>query len=180
MVADIARSVGYQNISFLDDAHGRKFDEHLPKGDIIVAVGDNAVRERLGRKVTAARFRLVSLVHPSAVISPDVILGNGVVVMPLAVINAGACVNEGAIINTAAVVEHDCIIGAYAHICPRVALAGNVTVGERVQVGIGSCVIQGLSIGANSIVGAGSVVVKNIAADVVAFGNPAQECRKLA
>ena len=100
-------------------------------------------------------------------------------VMPLAVINAGACVNEGAIINTAAVVEHDCIIGAYAHICPRVALAGNVTVGERVQVGIGSCVIQGLSIGANSIVGAGSVVVKNIAADVVAFGNPAQECRNL-
>lgn len=51
--------------------------------------------------------------------------------------------------------------------------------GERVQVGIGSCVIQGLSIGANSIVGAGSVVVKNIAADVVAFGNPAQECRNL-
>ena len=179
VVADIARSVGYQNISFLDDTHGLKFDEHLPKGDIIVAVGDNAVRERLGRKVAAAGFRLVSLVHPSAVISPDVILGNGVVVMPLAVINAGACVNEGAIINTAAVVEHDCIIGAYAHICPRVALAGNVTVGERVQVGIGSCVIQGLSIGANSIVGAGSVVVKNIAADVVAFGNPAQECRNL-
>ena len=102
------------------------------------------------------------------------------VVMPLAVINADARVGDGAIINTAAVVEHDCMIGAYAHVCPRVALAGNVAVGERVQIGIGSCVIQGLSIGAGSIVGAGSVVVKNTAANVVTFGSPAQVYRKLA
>ena len=72
------------------------------------------------------------------------------------------------------------MIGAYAHICPRVALAGNVMVGDRVQIGIGSCVIQGLSIGAGSIVGAGSVVVKNTAANVVTFGSPAQVYRKLA
>ena len=57
---------------------------------------------------------------------------------------------------------------------------GNVAVGERVQIGIGSCVIQGLSIGAGSIVGAGSVVVKNTAANVVTFGSPAQVYRKLA
>ena len=145
-----------------------------------VAVGDNAVRERLCRRVTVAGFHLINLVHPSAVISPSVTLGIGVVVMPLAVINADARVGDGAIINTAAVVEHDCMIGAYAHVCPRVALAGNVAVGERVQIGIGSCVIQGLSIGAGSIVGAGSVVVKNTAANVVTFGSPAQVYRKLA
>ena len=53
VVADIARSVGYQNISFLDDAHGRKFDEHLPKGDIIVAVGDLGLA-RVGLAVLVA------------------------------------------------------------------------------------------------------------------------------
>ena len=180
VVADLARMAGYRNICFLDDTGSRKFDERLPKGDIIVAVGDNAVRERLCRRVTVAGFHLINLVHPSAVISPSVTLGIGVVVMPLAVINADARVGDGAIINTAVVVEHDCMIGAYAHVCPRVALAGNVAVGERVQIGIGSCVIQGLSIGAGSIVGAGSVVVKNTAANVVTFGSPAQVYRKLA
>ena len=49
VVADLARMAGYRNICFLDDTGSRKFDERLPKGDIIVAVGDNAVRERLCR-----------------------------------------------------------------------------------------------------------------------------------
>ncbi|UOO82973.1 acetyltransferase [Uruburuella testudinis] len=180
VVADIARLAGYRNICFLDDAHGRKFDASLPKGDIIVAIGNNAVRQRLCKKVTAAGFRLINLVHPSAIISPNATFGIGVVVMPLAVVNAGARIGDGAIINTASVVEHDCIIGVCAHICPRAALAGNVTVGDRAQMGIGSCAIQGLKIGAGSIVGAGSVVVKNIASDVVTFGSPAQVYRKLA
>ena len=54
VVADLARMAGYRNICFLDDTGSRKFDERLPKGDIIVAVGDNAVRERLCRRVTVA------------------------------------------------------------------------------------------------------------------------------
>ena len=94
VVADVAKMAGYRNICFLDDTGSRKFDERLPKGDIIVAVGDNAVRERLCRKVAAVGFHLINLVHPSAVISPSVTLGIGVVVMPLAVINADARVGE--------------------------------------------------------------------------------------
>lgn len=179
VVADIAVAAGYRDIRFLDDAHGQKFDAGLPKGNIIVTVGDNAVRQRLGQKVSAAGFRLVSLIHPAAVVSPSAVVAAGVVVMPQAVINNSACIGEGSIINTAAVVEHDCIIGAYAHVCPNVALAGGVYVGERVQVGIGSCVIQDVRIGAGSMIGAGSVVVRDLEADVVAFGNPARACRKL-
>ena len=72
------------------------------------------------------------------------------------------------------------VLLAGEHATELLALAGNVAVGERVQIGIGSCVIQSLSIGAGSIVGAGSVVVKNTAANVVTFGSPAQVYRKLA
>lgn len=179
VVADIARASGYGQVIFLDDAGADKFDENLPKGDIIVAVGNNSVRQRLCKRVQAAGFNLVNLVHPSAVVSPSARIGAGVVVMPLVVINARACIEEGVIINTAAVVEHDCMIHAYANICPNVLLAGNVVVGESTDVGIGSCAIQGMHIGANSLVGAGSVIVNHVADNVVAYGNPARTQRLL-
>lgn len=179
VVADIARANAYETIHFLDDSSENKFSENLPKGDIIVAIGNMQVRRRLCKRVQAAGFNLVSLIHPSAMISSSATIEAGTVVMPLAVINARAHIAGGCIINTAAVVEHDCVINAYVNICPRVSLAGNVTVGEQTDIGIGSCSIQGLKIGSFSIVGAGSVIVNHIEDGVVAFGNPARTQRLL-
>lgn len=54
-----------------------------------------------------------------------------------------------------------------------------IHIGDNVWLGEGVKVCKGVSIGANSIIGAGSVVTKDIAANVIAAGNPAKEVRKL-
>ena len=46
-------------------------------------------------------------------------------------------------------------------------------------VGVNSIVLKGVTIGARSIIGAGSVVTKNIPKDCIAAGNPAQIIRYL-
>jgi maltose O-acetyltransferase len=51
-----------------------------------------------------------------------------------------------------------------------------ITIGEDAWIGSGAIVCPGVSIGARSVIGAGSVVVRSIPADVVAAGNP---CRVL-
>ncbi|MNK68268.1 putative acetyltransferase EpsM [compost metagenome] len=66
------------------------------------------------------------------------------------------------------------MISDYTHVSPRVALAGNVTVGEGAQVGIGACVKQNVKIGKWAIVGAGAVVIKDVADYAVVAGNPAK------
>lgn len=174
VVADIAHAVGYDEIVFLDDAAGLKFSPDLLRADIVIAVGANKTREILSKKVSEAGFNIVSLIHPSAIISQSAQIYEGAVVMPNAVINAHAVVGRGAVINTAAVIEHECVIGEFAHISPNAALAGNVHVGARTHIGIGSCVIQGVNIGSDTIIGAGSVVVRDIPSDVKAYGVPAR------
>lgn len=179
VVADIATACGYEKIIFLDNnkfdgINVLNFSPELKKGDMIIAIGNNLVRQNLQNLVSKAGFNLVSLIHPSAVISPSARISKGVVVMPKAVINARAVIEDGVIINTAAVIEHDCVIGKFAHISPNAALAGGVGVAELTHIGIGASVIQNIKIGSRSTIGAGSVVVRDIGDNCVAYGVPAK------
>ena len=54
-----------------------------------------------------------------------------------------------------------------------VAKSAPIKIGNDVLIGRRSIILKGVSIGDRSIIGAGSVVVKNIPEDVVACGNPA-------
>lgn len=177
VVADVARACGYDEVIFLDDASENKFSADLPKKDIIIAIGDAKIREKLQNKVVNSGFNLATLIHPSAVISSSASIGEGVVVMPNATINAYAKIGRGTIINSGAVIEHECVVGEFAHICPRCAIAGAAKIGARVWLGIGSIVIQCVSIADDVFIGAGSVIVKNIGPCELAYGSPCKKIR---
>jgi len=57
---------------------------------------------------------------------------------------------------------------------PATAIAGDVVLSEGCYLGIGSCVINKVSVGAWSVVGAGAAVVEDIPPGVVAVGVPAK------
>lgn len=179
VVADIARACGYGNIIFIDDGDNDylTFDEiknnkNIP---IVLAIGSNHIRAMLFEKVENSGFEVVTLIHPSSLVSLSASIGKGTVIMPNVVVNANAIVGKGTILNTSCIVEHECIIDDFVHISPNVALAGNVRVGKLTHIGIGSNVIQGIIIGNNAIIGAGSTVVKNIGNFKKAYGNPCRE-----
>lgn len=54
-----------------------------------------------------------------------------------------------------------------------------ITIGDNVWIGAEVCVLPGVSIGEGSVIGAGSVVTKDIPAHVLAFGNPCRVIREL-
>lgn len=140
----------------------------------VIAIGNNAVRRRIAEKMNVLWG---TVIHPAAVVSPHAVIGEGTVVMPNAVINAGAEIGSHCIINTGAIVEHDNRLADFAHISPKAALGGTVTVGEGTHVGIGACVRNNVTICGGCTIGAGAAVVKNITEPGTYVGVPAERIK---
>ena len=140
----------------------------------VIAIGDNVARRRVYETVKALGISLLNVIHSSAVIAADVQLGEGIVALASVVVNIGTRVGDNVILNTACTVDHDCVIGAHAHMAPGVHLAGGVTIGEGTLMGISSSAIPLVRIGQWVTVGAGSVVVKDIPNNVTIAGVPAR------
>jgi len=189
VIIELLRAAGYQ-VSYCvggadspDECMGipvLKGDDHLPKlrqlgySSVFPAIGSNAIRERAAAHVLDLGYELVNAISPHAIISPSLVLGKGIAIMSGVVINAQSTIDDLAIINTGATVDHDCHIGFCAHVAPQCALAGNVTVGAKAFVGIGTSIIPNKRIGDQSIIGAGSVVISDIPSSLTALGNPAK------
>lgn len=191
VVADCAELCGWESVIFFDDAWpdkrmngawsvvGDTADLLRRVGEfdgVLVAIGNNTVRQARLRLLAEQGGVLPVLVHPSAVVSRFASLGAGSVVFAGAVLNADCTVGAGAIINTGATVDHDCVLGDAVHISPGAHLAGGVVVGDRSWVGIGSTARQLVRIGFDVVVGAGAAVVADVVDGCVVTGVPARCC----
>ncbi|GEM02113.1 sugar O-acyltransferase, sialic acid O-acetyltransferase NeuD family [Halolactibacillus halophilus] len=189
VVADIAIKMNkWQSIAFLDDDESIKASMGLEvigkttdvftykyEADFFVAIGNNATREKIQEKLIDEGLRVVSLIHPSAVIGTDVEIGIGTAMMAGVVINSSSRIGNGCIINTSSSLDHDNVIEDYVHISPGVRVAGSVRVGKGSWLGIGSVVSNNVSICSGCKVGAGAVVVKDITEPGTYVGVPVKK-----
>lgn len=184
VVADIAKKTGYDEICFLDDNESLtecggyavlgKSSRYIDFDcDIIVAIGNPKIRERIQNQVELTGKNVPTLVHPNASIAENVWLGKGTVVVAGAVINPGAHVGRGCIINTGASVDHDCNIADFVHVSVGAHVAGTVNVGIRTWIGAGATVSNNVNICGDCMIGAGAVVIKNIEEPGTYIGCPA-------
>ncbi len=157
------------SIMSLEDIPVVTYKEFTKWDNLIITIGDNLDRKIVSQKNKA---NYVKLIHPNTIISPFATIGKGTVVMAGAIINSDSKIGYHCIINTRALIEHECVIESFVHISPNATLAGNVTVGEGTQIGIGAVVIQGIKIGKWCIIGAGAVIIRNVPDYAVVVGNP--------
>ncbi|MFG6590786.1 UDP-3-O-(3-hydroxymyristoyl)glucosamine N-acyltransferase [Sulfitobacter sp. 1A12157] len=80
-------------------------------------------------------------IHPTAVIDPEALLGEGVSVGPLAVISAGARIGAGSVIGPL------CFVGVDATLGEGCFLREHVSIGARVTIGSGFIAQSGVRLG---------------------------------
>lgn len=140
----------------------------------VVAVGDNALRQRLGAFCRAQALALPRLVHPAALVAPSARIEEGAQVMARAVIGTAARVGPLALVNTGAILDHDGTLGEAAHLGPGAVLCGGVAVGPRALVGAGAVARPGVTIGADAVVAAGAAVATDVPDGARVGGVPAR------
>ena len=125
---------------------------------VIIAFGNNALRQRLALELKKTGVRLASVIHPKAIISPSASIGEGVAVMAGAVVGSASYLGDGVIVNCNAVVDHDCRVGSFAHLGIGALMAGGATLGALAWMKAGSILSVGTKIADEVVLQPGEVV----------------------
>ena len=140
----------------------------------VISIGDNWGRHFVSKQIleSVSDFKFFNAIHPSVIIGSNVKMGVGIVAMAGCIINPKSTIGNFTFFATGAQVDHDCTIGDFASISAGSITGGYVNLGDFSAITLGVTVLDRLDIGKNTVVGAGSVLLKNLPDNVLAYGNP--------
>ena len=139
----------------------------------ICGVGAPATRLRLIRQAEQMGVQFFSVIHPRAILTRWVKLGTGSIITAGCILTNNITIGEHVHLNLDCTVGHDVVIEDCVTVSPGVHISGNVRLEEGSFIGTGANLIEGKTIGRWAVVGAGSVVVKDVPANSTAVGIPA-------
>jgi len=150
-----------------------------------IGIGENAIRQKLANKYKDS-ITFVNLIHSSATFGVGqrarLSTSQGVIICSGVRFTNHIDVGSHSIFNLNCTVGHDVIIRDYVNIAPGACISGNVEIESRCWIGTGAVINQGtdsskLKIGADTVIGSGSVVIKSCEANAVYVGIPAKRIK---
>lgn len=148
--------------------------QHISDVQVISGVGDPALRRRLITRAREYGARFGNIIHPSAILTHRVTFGEGVVITAGCIFTNQVHIGNHVYVNLDCTICHDAVLEDFATVSPGVHVSGNVTLCEGCYIGTGVVIIEKRTIGAWSLIGAGSVVIADLPPNSVALGNPAK------
>jgi sugar O-acyltransferase (sialic acid O-acetyltransferase NeuD family) len=158
------------------------FERYLDSQDFeisthfVIAIGGDKGKERILIKEKFEKYNILptTVIHKTAWVDETAIIEEGAQILGMAAISAGVQIGAQTIINTNATIDHETYIGKGCHIMPAAAVARCVTIEDFCTVGTNATILPRLVLKKESIVGAGSVVTKNIEESLTVIGVPAK------
>jgi sugar O-acyltransferase (sialic acid O-acetyltransferase NeuD family) len=159
---------------FIDDFRGKCSDQHCspdiigtwevlkdaPKGTyVVIAIGDPAAKEKIYNRICALdNIRFPVLIHPSARISGDAIIGEGSIIGIDCIVSTGVHIGRHVFLNMRTVVGHDAEIDDFCSCLVNCVVAGSVHIMEGTLVGSGSIIMEKKTVGRKCRLSMGSIV----------------------
>ncbi len=140
----------------------------------ICGVGSPRTKKAFVQKAKAKGVDFVSVVFPNVVMSEYVSIGEGSIICAGCTVTTQVSIHDHVILNLDCSVGHDAIIEDYCTLAPGTQVSGYSHIHQGVDIGTGTNIIPGISIGEWSIIGAGASVARDIPPHVTAVGVPAK------
>ena len=145
-----------------------------------LAIGHNHTRSNVAEQIIEkyGKESLPPIIHPFAHIAESAEVAPGAVVMPKAVIGAEVSIGLGCLVNTSASIDHESTMNEYSSLAPGVCTGGNILLGARSAICLGAHIVNNISVGEDAVVGASSLVLRDVSALSVWYGSPARHIRQ--
>ena len=145
----------------------------------IISISRPKIREQVFQKLKENNIKSFNFMSSNVNVLDNAKLDDGFCLSPYVSITANTIIGKSFQANMYSTVYHDCIVGDFVTFAPNVICCGNVKIENNVYVGAGAIILQGNSkkkrvIGKNSIIGAGSVITKDVPENVTVVGSPAR------
>ena len=149
------------------------------KTSFFIAIGDNWSRKTIHSLMYSIKpdINFATIIHPSANIGKNVKLGKGVFIAAGATVNVDTKIGNFSILNSNSSIDHDSKLGSFSSLGPNCSTGGHVIIKSLSAVCIGATVLQGVTIGKETVVGAGSLVMVDCGNNGVFYGTPAKKIR---
>lgn len=139
-------------------------------------------QQRRLENITLARqkgLELINAIHPTATVFDDAVLHENIILHARAYVGYRAEIHTGVVINTGAQIDHHNVLYECVRVDPGVVTAGNVVMNKFACLHTGTVVINRIRIGEGAIVGAGSVLIRDVEPWTMVVGNPGRVIRTL-
>jgi sugar O-acyltransferase (sialic acid O-acetyltransferase NeuD family) len=156
--------------------------EQHPHSSVVGGIGNPLIREKILKKAADAGFEFATLIHPRVEKSKTVAVKEGTIICAGNILTTNIHIGKHVHINLDCTVGHDVIMGDYTTLAPGVHVSGWVHFGKRVYIGTGANVINGtetnpLTVGDDSVIGAGACVTKSVPPKETWAGVPAKRIK---
>ena len=147
---------------------------------VIVSIGDNWIRKKESDfiKSNFPDLIFINAIHPSVHIGKNVKIGTGTIIMPKVIIGSNTKIGKNCFLGTNSILEHDCVLKDFSSTHTGVIVGGCTKIGECSNLALGVICFDRIDIGDHTVIGAGSLVNKNIPDQVIAYGFPVKVVRK--
>lgn len=143
----------------------------------VCAMGTPETKKKYATIIKDKGGKFINLIHPNVDISSKIDLCQGLLIFPNAVISVDVKLGNFISIQSFSFIGHDAHIADWCHINTFCSINGFVNMDESVQMYTHATVLPKFNIGQNTIIGAGSMVMKNLPENITVFGNPARELK---
>lgn len=151
--------------------------EYQPEDDhvLVMAIADPKAKLVVAEDLANRGANFISLIHPTALIGKNVIIGKGCVVCPRAVLTCDIQMGDFVMLNIGVTIGHDAVIGNGCTINSHSDVTGYVQLGCGVFLGSHAVITPKMKVKDFAKIGAGSVVVRQVKSSSTVFGIPAKQ-----